>query len=93
MSTPIPRVPGGTTKQFLVVYSTTPSVPLFTLHTGSGDGTLVYSATGTASSTAAHAFYTFPASAALYVSTWTASFTAGPVILRDYVQVVRMIPG
>lgn len=93
MSAPIPRVEAGTTKKFAIVFSATPSVPSFALYTGSGDGALVYSATATASSTAAHAFYTFPGSYALYTAEWVASFTDGRVLYRSLVQTVRTIPG
>lgn len=94
MSTPIPRIEAGDVRQFTVVYSGVPSTPRLALYTGSGDGTLVYSVTGTASSTTAfYAFYTFPNSRMLYVAEWVGSFTAGPVTFRDYVQVIKTTPG
>lgn len=95
MSAPITRVEVLGTKKFFTVFSSAPSTPIFSLWTGSGDGTCVYSATATASAngTAFHAYYTFPASRTLYVAMWVASFTAGPVVYRDYVQTIKTIPG
>lgn len=95
MAYPIPRIEADTTKEFVVTYSAAPgSTPSFALWAGSGDGSLVYSATGVASSSLIYvAAYTMPNTRQLYVYTWTASYAQGPVILRGYVQAVRTIPG
>jgi hypothetical protein len=94
MSAPIPRFEAGDTRQFSVTYSGPPSTPYLAIKVGSGDGTLVYSVTAAASTaTEFYAFWTLPSTAALYTVTWVASYTAGPVVLRDYMQAIRTIPG
>jgi hypothetical protein len=91
MYSALPRFETGDTRQFSVVYSAAPSTPLLTIVTRSGDGlALVHSALGVSSNVVAfYAYFTMPASLGLYYTTWVASFTAGPIVLRDRFRVVN----
>lgn len=95
MARPIPRFELGDTRQFLATYSVAPGTqPLFNLHAGSGTGTLVHSVLATSSSsTAWFVPYTFPQSKMLYVYTFVASYTDGPVVDRGYAHVLHTTPG
>ena len=93
MSNPIPRIECGDTRKFLVVFSATPSTPVFTISTGSGDGAVIATPTVITSSTAAQAFFTFPNSRLLYTWMWVGSFSDGAVVFRGYVQAIKTIPG
>lgn len=94
MSDRIKRFEQGDTRQFTIAFSSAPSTPLFTVHAGSGAGTLINSETAaTSNATNFYAFYTMPTSNDLYAYTWVASFTSGPVIERGWFQVIKTIPG
>lgn len=77
-----PRLEIATTKTFSVVYSATPlGSPHFAVTTNTGTVVASIPMSGTANSW--FAFYTIPGTAnVLYAYTITASFTAGPDVLR-----------
>lgn len=93
MHTTLPQIEGGSTRDFVVTYSSTPSTPVLTVFAGSGEGTAIYSATAVASSAYEfHAPYTVPNSRGFYSYTFTCSFTQGPVITPGQFQVVKTTP-
>jgi hypothetical protein len=94
VSAPIPRVEAGTTKEFIATYSAAPgSTPLLAIWAGSGQGTIVGTATGVASTSTTFAATFTVSTPDLYAWTWTASFTAGPVVARGLFHCIRTIPG
>jgi hypothetical protein len=90
MPTAPPTFEPGDTRQFTIVYSAAPSVPILSITAGSGDTIVVGTWTGQASSALAYyAFVTLPQSRGVYTATWVASFTVGPVIARQLFVVAR----
>lgn len=93
MSAPIARIEQGDTRQHTAAYSSAPSTPLFTIHAGSGQGTLVQSGLAASSSTLDFYAYFRADTPDLFVYTWTASYASGPVVNRGLFQVIKTTPG
>lgn len=94
MQTTLTQIETGTTRDFIVTYSSQPgTTPYFALYVGSGEGTLVYSATTVASSAIEyHAIYTLPSSRMFYMFEFVSSFSQGPVVTRGAFQAVKTLP-
>ena len=95
MAAPIPRYEVGDTRQFTITYSAAPgTTPYFAVRQGSGEGTLILSATATISSvTQFYNFYTMPACEQVYSYEWCSSYSTGPVVNRGVFKVIRTRSG